>query len=379
MRFQDIHGLDEVKDRLVKSVRKDQIAHAFLLSGEPGCLNLPLALAFATYLNCENKQESDSCGQCPSCLKNSKYVHPDLNFVFPVTTRAGVKPKDVISQTFLTEWRQFLLEKPWAAEDTWATYLGSEDKQFNISKEESRQIISNLSLKAFEGEYKIMLIWLPEYMHPSAANGILKILEEPTDKTVFLLVTNDREQLLGTILSRVLTFPVRKLSQDELVNTLMASNDFPGEKARSAARTAEGSLDLALSQSENGEEELIAEFRNWLLLCFQFKRSELVSFTDMFNSMNKLNQRGFLKYGLSVLRELIIQKQGTETLQRSNAGEKEFVEKLSQQLSLSQIENMQQLLEGSLYYLERNVNPKATFLNLSLKVAVLFRSKNAVS
>ncbi len=375
MQFSDIKGLDDVKDRLIQSVRKEQLPHALLFSGEKGSLNLPMALAFATYLNCTDKTDNDGCGMCPACVKNLKYIHPDLHFVFPVTAKAGIKSKDIISQTFLSQWREFVKEVPWAAEDTWAKYLGSEDKQFNISKEESRHIISDLSLKAFEGQFKIMLIWLPEYMHPSAANGILKILEEPADKTVFILVTNDRERLLSTILSRVITIPVRKLNQPEMAGYLVGERGLSQPEAEKRARMSDGSLEIALSEKTENEVELMVEFREWLLICHGFKRKDMVDFTEKFNRYNKLTQRSFLRYGTSVLRELIVLKSGAESVSRSSSAELDFLERLGQLMSFDKVEKASAHFSETLYLLERNVNAKTAFMDLSLSMTQLFRSK----
>ena len=374
MRFCDISGLEEVKLKLINSVKKDHLAHAILLSGVSGSQNLPLALAFATYLNCLDRQDNDACGKCASCVKNEKFIHPDLNFVFPVTTKAGVKPRDVVSKTFLGPWRQFLSDKPYGGEDVWASFLESQDKQFNISKEESRQIISNLSLKAFEGEYKIMLIWLPEYMHPNSANGILKILEEPSEKTVFLLVSNDSEKLLSTILSRVLTIFVRKPTESELTNVLEVDFDIPADKAEHLARISEGNLAQALSLSERGSDYSL-NFRDWLLSCHKFSRGEMVTFADKFAGLSKLSQHSFLTYGISILREVLVHEFGSSEVSRVSAGETEFVSKLSQILSSAQIEKLSKSIGETIYLLERNANVRIAFMELSITVAKVFNQK----
>ena len=202
MRFSDIIGLEDTKQQLIAAVKSNHVAHAQLFFGSEGSANLALALAFATYINCTNQSDSDSCGTCASCTKIDKLVHPDVQFIFPVSSTKKVTGKSVVSSSYMNEWRSFILNNPYSGIEQWSASYGAENKQSNISKEESRNIIKNLSLKAFEAEYKIMLIWLPEFMHPSAANGILKILEEPPKKTIFLLVTNDYEKLLTTILSR---------------------------------------------------------------------------------------------------------------------------------------------------------------------------------
>ncbi|MCZ6899247.1 MAG: DNA polymerase III subunit delta, partial [Bacteroidetes bacterium] len=196
MRFADIPGLDEIKGNLIKCVLSNKIPHAQLLQGHEGSGNLVLSLAYASYLNCLNRTENDSCGECAACSKIDKLIHPDLHLVFPVSPNAKFTGKDVISANYLNEWRSFILKNPYQNLNDWNNYYGADNKQGNISKEESRQIIKNLSLMAFEGQFKVMLIWLPEWMHPSAANSILKILEEPPDRTLFLMVSHQADNLL---------------------------------------------------------------------------------------------------------------------------------------------------------------------------------------
>ncbi|MBS0000642.1 MAG: DNA polymerase III subunit delta, partial [Cyclobacteriaceae bacterium] len=176
MRFEEITGHEILKKQLVQSARSGHIAHAQLFLGPEGSPNLALALAYATYLNCLERQTDDACGQCGSCKKNEKLIHPDVNFAFPVSSTSKVPAKDAVSLSFLSEWRNFVIQDPYNNASGWNSYFGGENKQLNISKEESRQIIRHLALKPFEGKYKIMLIWLAEYMNASAANSLLKIL-----------------------------------------------------------------------------------------------------------------------------------------------------------------------------------------------------------
>ncbi|MBT1700161.1 DNA polymerase III subunit delta, partial [Fulvivirgaceae bacterium PWU4] len=210
MRFSDIPGLAEVKTLLIDAVKSNHSAHAQLFAGAKGALNLPMALAYATYLHCENKGD-DACGTCSACSKNAKFVHPDTHFVFPLSNVKGDKDEERFKADILKSWRSFLLEQPFGGLDDWTNFYGGEDKLALISREESREIIKTLSLKPFESRNKVMIIWQPELMHPSAANGILKILEEPAPHTFFILVTNAADKLLPTIISRTQsdTVPLR--------------------------------------------------------------------------------------------------------------------------------------------------------------------------
>src|SRR6478609_1835336 len=216
MTFSSIPGLDEVKKQLTGSVQSNHIAHALLFAGKPGALSLPLALAFANYLHCQNKNGNDACGTCAACSKSLKYIHPDTSFVFPLGNVKGDKDEDRFKAEILKSWRQFLLEQPFGNLNDWANFYGGEDKQAIISREESREIIKTLSLKPFESPVKVMIIWQPELMHPSAANGILKILEEPPPHTYFILVTNAVDRLLPTIISRTQIVTVPLLFDEEV-------------------------------------------------------------------------------------------------------------------------------------------------------------------
>ena len=215
MQFRDIPGLDSLKEKLYRTVTSGKVAHAQMFAGPPGCANLALALAYASLLNCTNRTDNDSCGECPSCLKIKKLIHPDLHFVFPVsptekTTQKKLKP---ISNSYIQEWRSFVEKSPYLGTEEWSAEYGGENKQLNISREESRDIVTKLALKPYEGKYKIMIIWLAEYMHNSAANALLKLFEEPPDNTIFLLTTYDQEKIIGTILSRVQLLKIRRFKK----------------------------------------------------------------------------------------------------------------------------------------------------------------------
>lgn len=378
MRFADITGLEEVKKRLFNSYQSDHMAHAQLFQGKQGSANLALALAFAALVNCENPVEGDACGQCASCSKNQKYIHPDVHFVFPVSSvpnKSGEK-KEAISQSFLPEWRQFLLQNPYGNEESWSNAFGGENKQLNISKEESRQIIKNLSLKSFEGKYKVMIIWLAEYLHPSAANGILKILEEPPENTLFLLVTYDSEQLLGTILSRTQIFNVPSFSDQEVIDHLIKTQNTDEAKARQLASLASGNLNEAvrlLSEIENDSHDL---FRNWMRLCYSKRYEELVKWTDSYAAMNKVAQKSLIQYGLNMLREMLLVQNDIQELRRiSYEEESEFVTKFANTLTdESKIERIFSLFSTFLYHLERNINVKIAMLDTSLKINSIIRS-----
>ena len=369
MRFQDIHGLDDVKGQLLLAAESNHLAHAVLLAGRTGAPNLPLALAFSTYLLCENKGK-DACGTCSSCSKAEKFVHPDLHFVFPVAPIKGISGKDVVSKNYMKDWRKFLLEDPWGNADSWAIRFGGENKGLNISKEESRNLISSLTLKSFEGGYKIMLIWLPEYLHPVAANAILKILEEPAARTLFLLVTNDAENLMGTILSRTQIVQVRRFNEIEMSTIIAEKYGVPRERAQILSKITDGDLSLVNDYLESSDDST-APFKLWMRNCFTYNMKGLVDHSEEFHRSGKVMQKGLLKYLLYVLRESMLIKSGAGELSRSDDSDKEFIEKFSSVLEGPKIDKITHMVDEAFYHLERNASPRILMLDLSLKISKL--------
>lgn len=373
MRFADITGHVGIKQTLLSSVQRQHVAHAQLFVGPEGSANLALALAYLAYLNCENPSETDSCGACASCVKQDKFIHPDIHFVMPVSATKDIKAKDAISQNFLKEWRNFLIENPYGSVEDWATAFGGENKQVNISREESRQIIRSLSLKAFEGRYKAMLIWLPEYMHPSAANGILKILEEPPERTIFLLVSQNADRLLGTILSRTQKVQVPGFTDEEIAQMLQAQHEVSESQARQVAHLAEGNLAEARRLLDQVEDDSHGLFRDWMRLCYVWDFSKLVAWSDDYHKMSKMAQRTVLQYGINLLRESLMSKLELEDLIRLFGEEVQFVQNFGKVLSPEKIAGMYEVMNSTLYYLERNGSPKIQMLDLSLKLARILR------
>lgn len=371
MKFADIPGLDSVKARLIRSVKDGKVAHAQLFSGKPGTLNLPLALAYTTFLHCQNRTDNDSCGTCPACSKSSKYVHPDTHFVFPLGNIKGDKDDDRFKADILKTWRAFLLEQSFGTIDDWAAAYGGEDKQAIISREESREIIRTLSLKSFESPFKIMIIWLPEYMHPSASNGILKILEEPPANTFFILVSNDAERMLPTILSRLQIVQVPLLSDEELEGWLKQFSDDES-KLSQAIQLAEGNAGLAkklLDVAENSHQQLFAD---WMRACFKKEYGKLVALADEFHESDKTMQRNFLSYSLAMLRETLLHRSGAAAINRTKGGELKFIQDFSKVMTVEKIEESGKLISESSMFLERNGSAKMIFLDLSLQVSKMF-------
>ncbi len=375
MIFAEIPGLSSLKKQLIKGVQNNHIAHAQLFLGNAGTANLPMAIAYATYLNCENRGEEDACGICPACQKNAKFIHPDFHFSFPTAATEQIKAADSkISQNFLKHWRAFLLKDPFASVTDWVAHLGVDNKQLNISREESRQIIKGLSLKAFEGRYKVMLIWLPEFLHPSAANALLKIIEEPADKTVFLLVSNNQGKLLGTITSRTQSVHVPAYSDEEIKQILVERYEVEERIAKQLAHSSQGDLHKAVSLADDVADDTQPEFEQWMRECYTKDYTGLVKRSDAFHKFSKVNQQQWLVHAENIYREAMMAKMQANELMRIPDENKAFVEKFSKTITLEKVALMTDILNKASYYLERNASPKMTFLNVSLQLSGILRS-----
>ncbi|MBL0740217.1 DNA polymerase III subunit [Chryseolinea lacunae] len=368
MKFASIPGLNDVKTMLVAAAKSNHIAHAQLFVGANGALNLPMALAYATYLHCENKGD-DSCGVCAACSKNSKFIHPDTHFVFPLSNVKGDKDEDRFKADILKSWRSFLLEQPYGNLNDWTNYYGGEDKAALISREESREIIKTLSLKPFESPNKVMIIWQPELMHPSAANGILKILEEPAPHTFFILVTNAADRLLPTIISRTQIVTVPLLHDEEVESFLVNQRSIEPTRAEKITSLAEGSLNQALRLTESEEDNNTQRFTEWMRHCFRKSYGPLVFTADEFHALDKLSQKNLLAYSLLVMRETLLFISGANTMNRSRGEELKFIQGFSKVMTVEKIEKSFTLINDASYHLERNGSAKMIFLDLSLKLA----------
>ncbi|HEX8348866.1 MAG TPA: DNA polymerase III subunit [Hymenobacter sp.] len=371
MRFAEIPGQASVKKLLIQSVQRQHVAHAQLFRGAEGSAALALALAYATFLNCENRgpEAEDSCGKCPSCQKIDKLVHPDLNFILPITTTKQV-PKDAVSSKFAGEWRSFVLENPYQGLNDWMQHIGADNKQGSISKEESLQLLRLVSLKAFEAQFKIVIIWLPELMHPAAANAVLKLLEEPPAATIFLLVSYAPEQLLPTIVSRVQPVVVRAFAETELADYLHDHYKVSEAKARQLAQVAGGNLGAALAAREAASDnDYFAFFAEWMRHCYGYKVEKLLAQSDEFQKLGRENQKEFLQYALGLLRKVLLFGIDPQFVPHLPAAEQQFITGFSRFVTLRNADPLTREINDAHYHIERNANPRMTFVDTSLRVA----------
>lgn len=368
--FSKVIGHAALKAKLIGNIREGRVAHAQLLIGPRGCGGLPIALAYAQYLLCQEPDEADSCGKCPSCLQMGKLEHPDVHLIFPVFFSEKVK----VCEPFTAQWRQAVLQNPYMDVEQWRDQLESENKQLRMGVDIAQEIQRKLSLRSFLGGYKVMMIWLPELMDAAAANKLLKVLEEPAPNTVFLLVSVDPEQLLATILSRAQQVKVPALRPADLADALR--DRFPelaGDEAMAIALRSEGDLLEAVDMANNSEEELFVFFRDWLRACYRREVGLVLEFGEAFQKMGRERQKSLLRYGLYMIRQCSLQWQNVPELVRVLGQEHEFVLNFSKLLNDSNAEGIRRELEAAHYHVERNANPKILFTDLSYRLTGLLR------
>ncbi len=376
MQFSQIIGLEDIKQTLAGAIQHNHVAHAQLFLGKEGSGNLALAVAYATFLNCENKtpESTDSCGTCASCYKFNKLIHPDLHFIFPTSTTKQITKRDeAISSAFMKDWREFFIKNPYDSLKNWSSAFGGEGRQCMIPVEDGRNIIRSLALKSFEAEYKVLVIWLPELMNSNAANAILKILEEPPEKTVFLLVANSAENMLVTIQSRTQLVLIRPFGDEEIKTHLIEKMGVTAERASQVAMLADGNLNEAyrlLSETQNISQD---SFRDWMRTCFRFDIPSMIKEADKFNELEKEAQKSLLQYGLNMLREAFAYRFGGENLVRADKQMMEFIKNFSKVIHENNVERLQEKLTTAFFHLERNANARILFLDLSLQIAGIFK------
>lgn len=383
MLFSQIIGQQEVKDRFIRSVSEGRIPHAQLLSGPEGVGKLPLAIAYAQYICCEHRGAHDACGVCPSCLKYNKLAHPDLHFVFPIIKPAG--KQSVVCDDFMGDFRKLVLEKTYFSVDEWYSRISGDAKQGMIYTNESEEIVRKLSMKTYEAEYKVMIVWLPEKLHESAANKLLKILEEPYEKTLFLLVSNAPDAIITTILSRTQRIQVPGLADAEIKQALLDRHDGLTEaEAADVARIAGGSYLRAEMLLEDGNESRVNfdRFVTIMRLAWQVgNRKDHASLKTLrkwaddmaASSVGRERQKKFLQYAQRMVRENFIYNLHQADLNYMTSYESDFSVRFSPFINERNVEQLVAELALAERHIEQNVNAKMVFFDLVLKIIMLLK------
>ena len=338
-----------------------RMPHAQLFLGSEGSGKLALALAFVQYLMCDHPTDTDSCGTCKNCTRIAKLIHPDFHFSYPTIGT------NVPSSQYAKEWRLAIAENPYMNPNQWLQFIGAENKQGNINKVECVQIIHKLKLKSFEGKHKILLMWMPEYLGKEG-NRLLKIIEEPPENTLFILVAENTELILNTILSRCQIIKINAFSDEEIEKALIHQKNIDPKTATAIAQLAEGNFNKALSLLAQKENNNAALFLDWMRKCYVGNGVQLVEWVNKFVAIGRENQKHFFLYALHFLREYLHLKLAGNLPIRLQAKELKTAQNLTEIIDLDQIEAISNLMNDCAYYIERNANPKVLLLDTSIKM-----------
>ena len=375
MLFKNIIGQKDIKERLIKSVKNNKVSHAQLFFGAEGVGKLALAIAYAQYINCTNKTENDSCGECSSCKKFEKLVHPDLHFVFPVIK---IGSKEVISDDHISQWRDFLGKSQYFTYNQWIEQLDNENKQGGIFVHESKNILKKINLTTYESEYKVMIFWLAEKMNPQTSNKLLKIIEEPPKKTLFILITENTEAIITTIKSRTQPVKIPKIDNESLKEYLLQNSVITDEsEIETAIKYSNGSL-TALNKYINDSEEnteLFDFFVQFMRTCYKFSIDDINSLTTEFTRFKREKQKRFFKLSLRLIRENFMLNTGNNELSILTTPEKNFSLKFSNFIHPLIIEDLYNELNKAFYDINRNGSAKIVFYDTAIKINKLLRKK----
>jgi len=373
MQFKDIIGQRSTKELFIQLALEHRVPHAMLLIGPPGNGKLGIALAFAQYLNCKAKTENDSCGVCSSCLKYRKLIHPDLHFTIPVIKTSSItKPT---SSDYLVKWREYFLANPYPQYEKWNQVIAEENKQGMIYVDEASDIIQKLHKKSYEADYKVSLIWLPELMNPTCANKILKILEEPPANTIFILVTEEEQRLLGTIRSRCQTIRLPKIGESDLAEALSAHPALGENHPGLIARMARGNFVLAEELLKEDEVRRYNHRQYTSLMRSGYGRNlqELLSWSDEISAIGRIRQLSFLRYCTEFTRENFMSNFKQPDIVTLDEEEEKFAKKFSPFIHERNVLHLFTEFERSLKDIASNGNAKAVFTDMALKVSKLIR------
>ncbi|HCT29431.1 MAG TPA: DNA polymerase III subunit delta [Bacteroidales bacterium] len=375
MLFKDIVGQEQVKQKLIKSVKEGRIPHAQLFTGQDGTGKLALAIAYAQYISCQQKGEEDSCGICPSCHKFNKLIHPDLHFVFPIILSERKSdddekgPSGKLSDAFMVQWREVLLENPYITEADWYEMIGAENKQGIIGTTESSDVIRKLSMKSFESDYKTMIIWLPERMNQQAANKLLKLIEEPPQNTTFLMVSENPTQLLKTILSRTQVIKVPPIHRESIALALVDRYQMNPSRANDISRISNGNYRKAMSLiSVEEENPYFPYFRSLMRLCYSNDVLGLLDWVGEASSLGREQQKELLTESLRLLRESLMLNMNLEDISYLAGEEIDFGKKFSPFINQSNVYQVFAEFNSAIDHISRNGNAQIIFTDMCMKL-----------
>jgi DNA polymerase-3 subunit delta' len=373
MFFKDVVGQRDIKKRLIRSVNDERISHAQLFSGPEGTGKIAMAIAYAQYISCRNRSESDSCGVCPSCHKYQKLAHPDLHFVFPVFNNPKIK--NPVSDDFLPEWREIIRNNPYFNLSHWLTHIDAGNAQGLIYERESDSILRKLNLKSFESEFKVMIIWLPEKMHLACSNKLLKMIEEPPSKTLFILITENEESVIGTIRSRAQLVKFPFVDKDSIKKALLKIEGINEEIIPDAVHLSNGNYIKALKYLNPGEDEqfYLLKFQEMMRQAYKREVLEQIEWAEEMAKIGRDKQKAFFNFALRLIREYFVMNMKQASMVYLNKEEKEWGARFAPFINERNIVPFFNEFELGIKHISANGNPRIIFLDTALRMIRLIK------
>lgn len=373
MLFKDIPGQKVAKEGLISMWKNEHFPHAIMLSGNEGVGGLPMALATAQYIFCENKQETDSCGVCANCSKVKKLEHADLHLSFPtISPKPGTK---AMSKYFVNDFREFVKQTPFNSTYDWLQFINAENKQGNITAEECREMIDTLNLRSYEGGAKVQIVWRPEYLGKEG-NILLKLIEEPPANTFLILIAEHMDDILGTILSRTQIIRLSPITAAQVASMLQSKQLADEQQALQLGHMANGSYAEALRLLQHKENDLFPDVRSWFNAMFTNNGIAISKFTDQWAKAGREQQKNFLHYIIQLLEQSIRVAYLPEHPPALPQEEAAFVRKLAGlKLPIETINKMIEELTNTIYYIERNAHSKTQLQTLSIRMVYAINNR----
>ncbi|HMG66030.1 MAG TPA: hypothetical protein VK588_00030 [Chitinophagaceae bacterium] len=402
MRFENVIGQGAIKKHLIDLVLNNRLSHALLFLGKEGSGSLPMALAFSQYIVCTSakaaqvespalfgeeipsppfaQDREDSCGKCPSCIKAQQYIHPDIHFSFPIIPKKTGTP--TVSDDYINEWREFITSWPYGNVYDWLQFLGAENKQGNITAEECNQINHKLSLKSFESRYKILIMWMPEFLGKEG-NKLLKLIEEPPPDTLFIFVAEDENAILPTILSRTQLIKIPLLFNAEIETGLITTANATPERASQIAGLSEGNYREALQLLQHEAQDWQGLIREWLNVTLKNNIAAQLKWIEEISQLGREKQKQFIRYFIHLLGQALrvrfINEPASSSLDRQiPENEKDFALRLNKLCSIEAQEAIINELDKAIFYIERNAHAKMLFHALSIRLYHIIKDNSLI-
>ncbi|MEM0999443.1 MAG: hypothetical protein AAGN35_20465 [Bacteroidota bacterium] len=374
MQFKNIIGQAKAKSTFLGMVQDGRVPHAMLLKGRPGIGKPAFATAIAQYLNCDSPVSDDSCGRCANCIKIAKGIHPDVRYILPITSNK-VEGRKPLSDDFFPKFREHFFANPYFSFNQWISLIAGENKQVGIRVEEIRDMKRKVTLKAFEGKYKVVVLWNAELVNIQAANAMLKVLEEPPDRTIIIMTVSDTTQLLTTINSRCQRIQLHRVPDAEMVRYLGRHHNLGEDRAAQIAQLADGSVARAIELINESNKSLSELYMNWLRTCLRGNFADIHAWVELICKENKEFQKLFMSYAVQKVRDSLLFSFNAHQIAAATEDELEFQRKFSRFIQLNGIEELSRLLDDSLYYISRNANVQMVLSVLSLRIHALLTGK----